>query len=74
MYWEIPQDRQSEWSVIEILGTDTESYILPKIIVPKKYLKIQLADTDIVTRWVTDYISTKANKSIQQVFEPANYK
>ena len=86
IYWSIPRETISEWTEIEIIGTP-ETNILPRIVVPKKYMKINSAESlDKLNReWSRTYITGKANGAIDGyttpdgeyvpgIFENAHYK
>ena len=65
IYWSIPRETTSEWTEIEIIGTP-ETNILPRIVVPKKYMKINSAESlDKLNReWSRTYITGKENRAI----------
>ena len=86
IYWSIPRETISEWTEIEIIGTP-ETNILPRIVVPKKYLKTNSTESlDKLNReWSRTYITGKGNKAITGytapdgkyfpgIFENAHYK
>ena len=60
IYWSIPRETISEWTEIEIIGTP-ETNILPRIVVPKKYLKINSTESlDKLNReWSRTYITVR---------------
>ena len=86
IYWSIPRETISEWTEIEIIGTP-ETNILPRIVVPKKYLRTNSIESlDKLNReWSRTYITGKANGAIDGyttpdgeyvpgIFENAHYK
>jgi hypothetical protein len=74
VFWSIPRETTSEWSVITISGCK-ETSVLPKIIIPKKYAKYKTAEglQKINDKWWETFVSGKTNKMGERIFTAGYY-
>ena len=73
MFWDIPQDGESEWSVIQISGADDVTDVLPQIVLPKKYLNTKTTLQDINTKWCKKFLEEKGNSVNRSIFTEDHY-
>ena len=74
IFWDLPQEQESEWSTITItLSQGNENQILPLITIPKKY-RAKSTFADVVVKFTKRYSAVKGSNKRAEMFTKEYYK
>ena len=74
IFWDLPQEQESEWSTITItLSQGNENQILPLITIPKKY-RAKSTFADVVVKFTKRYSAVKGSTKRAEMFTKEYYK